>query len=190
MLKKMNKFQTILFFSISLMLFNCAPSTKLRYDEAFSIINKDFMNKDNSIKEFGKDISGILIYDSIYKNPLQNIDSENIHKNIISETKKTPTLRKDKNLEKIRNKNLNTNWDLNSNFNTVYDNVVLYDSVPNGPLKAALFTEIVDDKLRIDVVPFFVEKPKYCGSITKYYFKFNKNKIVETKKWTDHYECW
>jgi len=175
---------------VILTLISCNSISKTRYDEAYSIISKDFLSKNISIENFGKDISGVYIYDSIYPNPLNNKDYSNVHKSILSEKGEIKPLRKDKDLKDLSDKYLNNNWDLNTQFSTVFKNVVQYKGVPNGPLNAAIFSEIKDDQLRIDVVPFFVGNPKYCGSITKYYFKFDKTKIIDSKKWKDHYECW
>lgn len=181
----------ILVYSIIIFTFiSCNSISKIRYNEAYTIVSKDFIDKEVSIKEFGKDISGVYIYDLIYPNPLDKKDYSNIYKNILSEKEEIKPLRKDKNLEKLLINNLNNNWELNSQFNTVFKNIVQYKGVPNGPLNTAIFSEIQDDQLRIDVVPFFIGSPKYCGSVTKYYFKFDKTKIIESKKWQDHYECW
>lgn len=181
----------ILVLSIMIITFiSCNSVSKARYNEAYTIISKDFLSKEVSVKEFGKDISGVYIYDSIYPSPLDEKDYSNTYKNILSEKEEIKPLRKDKDLEDLSNQYLNNNWELNKPFNTVFKNIVQYKEIPNGPLSAAIFSEIKDNQLRVDVVPFFVGKPKYCGSITKYYFKFDKTKIIDSKKWKDHYECW
>lgn len=182
---KILKYLTIILASIS-----CNSLSKTRYDEAYKFISKDFFSKEASIQEFGKDISGVYIYDSVYSNPLDNKNYGNIYKNILSEKEEVKPLRKSKELKELSNQYLNSNWELNTQFNTVFKNIVQYKENPNGPLNAAIFSEIKDNQLRIDVVPFFIGTPKYCGSITKYYFKFDKAKIIASKKWEDHYECW
>ncbi|PXW12538.1 MULTISPECIES: hypothetical protein [Chryseobacterium] len=169
---------------------SCNSTSKVRYNAAYKIVSKDFLSKEASLKEFGKDISGLYIYDSIYPNPLNEKDYSNIYKNILSDKEEIKPLGKDKNLEDLSDQNLNNNWELSKPFNTVFKNIVQYNEIPNGPLNAAIFSEIKDNQLRVDVVPFFVGKPRYCGSIIKYYFKFDKTKIINSKKWKDHYECW
>lgn len=168
----------------------CNSMSKIQYEEAYKIINKDFLSKEVSVQEFGKDISGIYIYDSIYPNPLNGKDDNNIYKNILSEKKGIKPIKKSKELGELSKQYLNNNWELDTQYNTVFNNVVQYKEIPNGPLSSAIFSEIKDNQLRIDVVPFFIGAPKYCGSITKYYFKFDKTKIIDSKKWKDHYECW
>lgn len=169
---------------------NCQSLSKMRYDEAYKVVQTDFLSKKKSIEEFGKDISGVYIYSSIYPNPLDKNDYSNVYKSILSDKVEIKPLRKDKDLQELSLKYLNSNWSLNTKFNTVWGNIVQYTDIPNGPLNAAVFSEIKDDQLRVDIVPFFIGSPKYCGSITKYYFKFDKTKIIESKKWKDHYECW
>lgn len=181
----------VLVYCIALFTFiSCNSQSKTMYNEAYTIVSKDFIRKENSIKEFGKDISGVYIYDSIYPYPLDKNDYSNFYKNILSEKDEIKPLRRDKDLKELSDKYKNSNWELNTKFKTVFKTVVQYQGIPNGPLNAAIFSEIKDEQLRIDVVPFFQGSPKYCGSITKYYFKFDKAKIIENKKWTDHYECW
>lgn len=186
----MKTYQMFVYCMVISIFINCQSLSKIRYNEAYVIIQKDFLNKNASVKEFGKDISGVYIYDLIYPNPLDKKDYSNVYKNILSEKEEIKPLREDKDLEELSDKYLNSNWNLNTNFNTVWGNIVQYRDVPNGPLNTAIFSEIKDDQLRIDVVPFFIGNPKYCGSITKYYFKFDKTKIIDSKKWKDHYECW
>jgi len=185
----MKTYQLLIYCVASSTFINCQSLSKIRYNEAYTIIQKDFISKESSIDEFGKDISGVYIYSSIYPNPLDKKDYSNIHKDILSEKVDIKPLRDDKDLKELSNKYLNNNWNLNVNFNTVWGNIVQYRDMPNGPLNAAIFSEIKDDQLRVDIVSFFVGHPKYCGSITKYYFKFDKTKIIENKKWKDHYEC-
>ncbi len=168
---------------------NCQSLSKSRYNEAYSIIKKDFLSKKKSIEEFGKDISGVYIYSSIYPNPLAKEDYNNVYKNILSDKDEIQQLREDRNLKELSDQYLNSNWNLKTKFNTVWGNIVQYRGIPNGPLNAAVFSEIQDNQLRVDVVPFFVRSPKYCGSVIKYYFKFDKTKIIDSKKWEDHYEC-
>ncbi len=175
---------------IILAFISCSSLSKIRYKEAYEFVDKDFLSKEVSEQEFGKDVSGVYIYDLVYANPLEEKDSSNIYKNILSEKGEIKPLRKDSNLKDLSKQNLNGNWELNSQFSTVFNNVVQYKKTPNGPLNAAIFSEIKHNQLRIDVVPFFIGSPKYCGTITKYYFKFDKTKIIESKKWKDHYECW
>ncbi|MEJ5102240.1 MULTISPECIES: hypothetical protein [Chryseobacterium] len=181
----------VLVYCVALVTFiSCNSQSKTMYNEAYMAISNDFISKDISLKEFGKDVSGLYIYDLIYPYPLDKNDSSNFYKNILSEKEEIKPLREDKHLKELSNKYKNINWELNAQFNTIFKTVVQYQGVPNGPLNAAIFSEIHDNQLRIDVVPFFKGNPKYCGSITKYYFKFDKTKIIENKKWTDHYECW
>jgi hypothetical protein len=186
----MKTYQMIIYCMLISTFINCQSVSKIRYNEAYTIIQKDFLNKKNSIDEFGKDISGVYIYSSVYPNPLNKEDYSNIYIDILSEKVRIKPLREDKDLGELSYKYLNSNWNLNTNFNTVWGNIVQYRDIPNGPLNAAIFSEIQDNQLRVDVVPFFVGSPKYCGSITKYYFKFDKTKIIDSKKWKDHYECW
>ncbi|MDC8099642.1 hypothetical protein [Chryseobacterium rhizosphaerae] len=181
----------ILVYTITIATFiNCNSQSKTMYNEAYTLVSKDFIGKDVSIKEFGKDVSGVYIYDSIYPSPLDKNNSSNFTKNILSEKEEIKPLREDKELKELSEKYTNSNWELNTQFKTVFKTVVQYQGIPNGPLNAAIFSEIQDNQLRIDVVPFFIGSPKYCGTITKYYFKFDKTKIIESKKWQDHYECW
>ncbi|UKB81363.1 hypothetical protein [Chryseobacterium sp. MEBOG07] len=186
----MKTYQMFIYCMVISAFVNCQSLSKIRYSEAYTAIQNDFLSKKNSIEKFGKDISGVYIYSSIYPNPLDKEDYTNVYKDILSDKFEVKPLRKDKDFKQLSNKYLNSNWNLNTNFNTVWGNVVQYTDVPNGPLNAAVFSEIKDDQLRVDIVPFFVGSPKYCGSITKYYFKFAKTEIIESKKWTDHYECW
>ncbi|WP_129039086.1 hypothetical protein [Chryseobacterium sp. CH21] len=186
----MKTYQVLVYFIAIVTFISCSSQSKTMYNEAYTIVSKDFISKDVSIKEFGKDISGLYIYDLIYPYPSDKNDTSNFYKNILSEKEDIKPLRKDKDLKELSDKYRNSNWDLNAQFKTVFKTVVQYQGIPNGPLNVAIFSEIQDNQLRIDVVPFFQESPKYCGSITKYYFKFDKAKIIENKKWTDHYECW
>lgn len=186
----MKVYQIFKYSVVLLILINCNPISKTRYNEAYFIIKKDFLSKEVSIENFGKDVSGVYIYDSIYPNPLNDRDYSNIYKNILSEKVEIKPLRKDRYLKDLSDKYLNDNWELNTQFNTVFNNIVQYKGIPNGPLNSAVFSEIQDNQLRVDVVPFFIGNPKYCGSVTKYYFKFDKTKIIDIKRWKDHYECW
>lgn len=186
----MKVYQKLIYSIVATIYTSCSSQTRTMYNEAYEIVSKDFISKDFSIKEFGKDLSGVYIYDSIYPNPLDKNDPTNVYKNLLSEKGEIQPLRKDKELKELSEKYTNSNWELKTRFKTVFSNVVQYQGTPNGPLNAAVFSEIVNSQLRIDVVPFFIGSPKYCGSITKYYFKFDGTKIVESKKWEDHYECW
>ena len=186
----MKIYQILVYYLALITFISCSSQSKVMYNEAYTIVSKDFISKDVSIKEFGKDISGLYIYDFIYPYPLDKNDSSNCYKSILSEKEEIKPLREDKYLKELSDKYKNRNWELNTEFKTIFKTVVQYQEVPNGPLSAVIFSEIKDNQLRIDVVPFFIGSPKYCGSINKYYFKFDKTKIVENKKWTDHYECW
>lgn len=169
---------------------SCSSISEVRYEKAYQIISKDFINKDTSISMFGNDISGVLIYDSIYANPIRD---NNYYGSILSEKsdERTPVLRKDKILSRISRNNINPNWDLHYDFNLVWGSIVQHDRDNiNAPLSVALFSEIDNNQLRIDVVPFFIGYPKYCGSIYKYYFKYKQTQIIQYKKWVDNYECW
>ncbi|MEY8759194.1 hypothetical protein [Chryseobacterium tongliaoense] len=184
----MKTYYILIYFITILFLVSCNSASKIRYSKAYRIVSKDFIDKESSIKEFGKDISGVYVYDSIYANPLSNLDTS-IYKNVFPEKGNIKSLRKDIDLNKLSKEYRNKNWDLNAKFDTIWGGVVQYKDLLNGPLNATIFSEIKNDRLRIDVVPFFIGTPKYCGSVTKYYFKFNKTKIIETKVWKDHYEC-
>lgn len=165
-----------LLYLIFLSIISCSSVTETRYKKAYEVISKD--------------ISSVLIYDSIYANPIKD---NNFYNGIISEKKneRTKALRKDKILTKLSRKNLHPNWYLNANFNVVWGSIVQYDKENiNGPMAVALFSEVKNNEQRIDIVPFFVGYPQYCGSIYKYYFKFHKTKIIKYKKWSNHYECW
>lgn len=186
----MKAYQKLVYFMIFAIFTSCSSQSKTMYNEAYALVSKDFISKEVSIKEFGKDISGVYIYDVIYPNPLDKNDSSNLYKNILSEKCEIKPLKKDKELKELSEKYTNNNWELKTQFKTVFNNVVQYQGIPNGPLNTAVFSEIQNNQLRIDVVPFFIGIPKYCGSITKYYFKFDNTKIIASKKWTDHYECW
>lgn len=77
----------------------CKSISKTQYDEAYKIMNKDFLSKVVSVQEFGRDISGIYIYDSVYPNPLNGKDDNNIYRNILSEKKAIKPIKKARNLK-------------------------------------------------------------------------------------------
>lgn len=179
-----------LLFLLLLINVGCASLKERQYQEAYKMISRDFIDGETSQKMLGRDISGVFIYDSIYANPIKN---GIIYNNIISDKvgERTKPLRKDKILTKLSKQNLNPNWDFNTSFPLVYGGIVQHQQGNiNAPLTTALFSEIEENRLRIEVVPFFIHTPKYCGSIYKYYFLYHKSKIIEYKKWIDHYECW
>lgn len=154
------------------------------------MVSRDFINGETAKQMLGKDISGVFIYDSIYANPIK---AEVYQNDIISDKVDNliKPLRKDKILTKLSQQNLNPNWDFNTSFPLVYGSIVQHQQGDiKAPLTAALFSEIEENKLRIDVVPFFIHTPKYCGSVSKYYFQYHKGRIIAYKKWIDHYECW
>lgn len=114
----------VLVYCIALVTFiSCKSQSKTMYNEAYTIVNKDFISKEVSIKEFGKDVSGVFIYDSIYPYPLDKNDSSNFYKNILSEKDEIKPLRKDKDLKELSGKNINSNWELNAQFKTGYSNL-------------------------------------------------------------------
>ncbi|MBL3549231.1 hypothetical protein J2787_000763 [Chryseobacterium rhizosphaerae] len=157
-----------------------------RYELAYNVISKDFFGKETSTKQFGKDVSGVYVFDSIYAYPQRKLTND---ESIIFK-KGMKVIGVSKVLKKMEKDYYNKNWLTIGDLKRIYGDHVLYEATPNGPLSAAVFSEIKDDQLRIDVIPFFIKTPKYCGSVNKYYFKFSGKKIIENKKWVDHYECW
>ncbi|UHO40323.1 hypothetical protein H5J24_10240 [Chryseobacterium capnotolerans] len=156
----------VLVYCVALVTFiSCNSQSKTMYNEAYMAISNDFISKDISLKEFGKDVSGLYIYDLIYPYPLDKNDSSNFYKNILSEKEEIKPLREDKHLKELSNKYKNINWELNAQFNTIFKTVVQYQGVPNGPLNAAIFSEIHDNQLRIDVVPFLKEIPNIADQL-------------------------
>ncbi|WP_312769880.1 hypothetical protein [Epilithonimonas sp.] len=155
-----------------------------RYDKGIEFIKKDFIDK--GIEKYYNDILkpgayGISIYESFF--PLYKSDNYYNWINI----DKTKAIEKSNCLSKINKKYWEKNWKPEN----YYKNKTVFSKDKfKGPSHIAIFTEIRNDSLRVDVISNSSEGLRSCGSINKYLLIFdNKNNIKETKSWTAHYEC-
>lgn len=155
-----------------------------RYEKGIEYIKQDF--KDKGIEKNFKDILnpkayGISIYESFF--PIYKSDNYFTWLNI----EKTKPNKKNQCLSKLNKKYWGKYWKLSDYYET--PNVFTKDKF-KGPSHIAVFNELRNDSLRIDVISNSREGLKYCGSINKYLLIFDtKNNIIDTKKWSAHYEC-
>ena len=168
--------------AITALMYSCKSLSDVRYSKACKAIHKEFTNKDIKeycIKKYGKVISGVYIYDSVYA-----LDSRG---QLLIETRGKPLYR-DPYLSQLSKKYYNKNWLPASELKKNYVDYEL-DSLIDRPFGTIIFSPIKNNRLRADIILFFITKPRYCGSIPKYYFKFKGRKIVRQQQWFDHYEC-
>jgi len=165
-------------------MYGCKSLSDVRYDKAYEVIRIEYTNKDAkeySIKKYGKDLSGFYVYDSVYA----VYDGVNLTSELLTGVK---PLYRDPYLSKLSEKYYNKNWLPASELKKIYVDYEL-DSLIDRPSWTIIFSPIKNNRLRADIIPFFITKPRYCGSIPKYYFKFEGRKIVQQQEWFDHYEC-
>ena len=155
-----------------------------KYEKGTEYIKKDFTSK--GTEKYYKDILnpkayGISIYDSFF--PLYKSDSYFNWLNI----EKTKPTKIDSCLSKLNKKYWQKSWKSSNYYKS--KNVFTKDKF-KGPSHIAIFNELRNDSLRVDVISNSKEGLKYCGSISKYLLIFDKkNNIKEAKSWTAHYEC-
>jgi len=155
-----------------------------RYEKGTGYIKQDF--KDKGIEKNFKNILnpkayGIAIYDSFF--PIYKSDNYFTWLNI----EKTKPNKKNDCLYKLNKKYWEKYWKLSDYYKT--PNVFTKNKF-KGPSHIAVFNELRNDSLRIDVISNSNEGLKYCGTINKYLLIFDtKNNIIEAKNWTSHYEC-
>lgn len=155
-----------------------------RYEKGIKYIEEDFVNK--GIEKYYNEILnrgayGISIYDSLF--PQYKSDSYFNWLNI----EKTKSLQKSNCLSKLNKENWKKNWKPLNYYKS--QNVFTKDKF-KGPSHIAIFNELRNDSLRVDIISNSREGLKYCGSINKYLLIFDKkNNIKEAKSWTAHYEC-
>lgn len=181
----MKSFIIIFFlFSISFIKGQCDC---LLYEKGINFIKQDFV--DNGVQKYYNEILlpnayGISIYKKLYPNYKDDnyINWLNIDKTSVKTQKKDDCLNK---LNKLH-------WQKKWKTSSYYKNQKVFTKEKfKGPSHIAIFTTPRNDSLRIDVISNSKDGIKYCGSVYKYLLIFDKNKkIVESKKWKDHYECW
>ncbi len=154
-----------------------------RFEKAIDYIKQDFKN--NGTEKYFKEILnprayGISIYESIF--PLYKTDS---YFNWLNIEKSKPV--KNNSLVKLNKKYWVKSWKLSG----YYKNKNAFTKNKfKGPSHIAVFNEIKNDSLRVDIISNSREGLKYCGSINKYLLIFDKkDSIKEAKNWVDHYEC-
>lgn len=171
----------ILFLCFNLSIYGQCSCEK--YEEGIEYIKQDFTNK--GTEKYYKDILnpkayGISIYDSYF--PLYKLDSYFNWLNI----EKTKPIKNDC-LSKLNKKYWKKSWKSSDYYKN--QNVFTKDKF-KGPSHIAVFNELRNDSLRVDVISNSKDGLKYCGSIARYLLIFDKkNNIKEAKSWTAHYEC-
>lgn len=166
--------------------FNTIPAQCVceRYEKGIQYIKQDF--KEKGIEKNFKDVLnpkayGISIYEHSF--PIYKSESYFTWLNI----EKTKASEIDKCLSKLKKKYWEKYWKSSDYYET--PNVFAKNKF-KGPSHIAVFNELRNDSLRIDIISNSREGLKYCGSINKYLLIFDKkDNIIDAKNWTDHYEC-
>jgi len=169
------------------LMYNCKSLSAARYDKAYEVVYREGAYfKEYYIKCCGKDFSRIYIYDSVYA-----VNDSSYYSKMESEKGGKPLYR-DLYLSKLSKKYYDKeNWLPVSELKKIYDKRVFVfyklDSLIGRPLNTVVFSPIENNVLRADVIPFYIKKPLYWGSVRKYYFKFEGRKIIQEDEWTDYY---
>lgn len=155
-----------------------------RYEKGLEYIKNDFTN--NGTEKYYNDILnpkayGISIYGSFF--PIYKSESYFSWLNI----EKTQPLKRNNCLSKLNKKYWTKSW---KHANYYKKQSVFTKDKFKGPSHIAIFNEVRNDSLRIDVISNSYNGLKYCGSVNRYLLIFDtQNNIKEMKTWKDHYEC-
>jgi len=154
------------------------------YEKGIEYINQDFIDKGTD--KYYKNILnpkayGISIYESLF--PLYKSDNYFSWLNI----ERTKPTKKNSCLIKLNKVHWKKSWESQDYYKN--QNVFTKDKF-RGPSHIAIFNELRNDSLRVDVISNAREGLKYCGSIHKYLLIFDEKKNIKNAlSWTDHYEC-
>jgi len=185
----------IIFIALAIItiMYGCKSLSDVRYDKAYEVIRRerDYTDKEYYIRNYGKDLSGVYVYDSVYA----------VYKDSLFGALLTSNLRggkplyRDLYLSKLSKKYYNKNWFPVSELKKFYDEKnpdliykFIYKKDSISPPRAVVFSPIENNELRADVIPFFIKKPLYFGTVRQYYFKFKGRKIIQQQRWIAHCE--